>query len=193
VKPGDRIALALGALSRALEESGRPGMVIGGLAAIAHGVARITRDVDATVVGEGTDLDVLLATFSRHAIVPRVEGAHAFARTSQVLLLKHEPSAVDIDVSLAWLPFEAEAISRATVVSVGGIPVRLPRPEDLVVYKIVAWRPQDRLDVERLVALHGDRMDLDRVRRLAAEIAAALDDEDRLADVEHVIERASGR
>jgi hypothetical protein len=33
------------------------------------------------------------------------------------------------------------------------------QPEDLVIYKAIAWRPQDQQDVERLLALHGARCD----------------------------------
>jgi len=39
----------------------------------------------------------------------------------------------------------------------------LDEPEDLVIYKAIAWRPQDQQDVERLLALHGARMDLARL------------------------------
>lgn len=56
----------------------------------------------------------------------------------------------------------------------------MARAEDLVVYKAVAWRERDRTDIERLLILHGDTIDLDRVRGLVAEFAAMLDDPARL-------------
>ncbi len=44
---------------------------------------------------------------------------------------------------LAWLSFELDAIRASETVSLRGIRLRLPRSEDLVIYKLVAWRPQD--------------------------------------------------
>jgi predicted nucleotidyltransferase len=96
---------------------------------------------------------------------------------------------VDIDLSLAWLPFELESIAAAETVEMQGVSLRIPRPEDLIIYKVVAWRPQDRQDIERLLALHGQQMDLDRVRRLVREIGAALDDSTRAAEFEDLLDR----
>ena len=59
-----------------------------------------------------------------------------------------------------------------------------------MIYKCVAWRPQDQQDVERLLTLHGRRMDLVRVTRIVAELAAAMDEPERLAALEQVIRRA---
>ncbi len=46
-----RIEDALTALSAALDELGVPWMVIGGIAVIAHGVQRMTTDIDAVIEG----------------------------------------------------------------------------------------------------------------------------------------------
>jgi hypothetical protein len=55
---------------------------------------------------------------------------------------------VPIDVSLAGLPFEQEVLARATVwTRVGGTSLTTCRAEDLVVYELVAARPQDLVDV----------------------------------------------
>ena len=76
-----------------------------------------------------------------------------FARERQILLLRHEPSGVDLDVSLAWLPFEVEAIRRSEPREFAGVTVPIPRADDLVIYKLVAGRPRDHEDVERLLLL----------------------------------------
>jgi hypothetical protein len=181
---------AIAALARALAQLPTPGMLIGGIAVIARGVPRTTRDVDATVSGEHSRLDDVLRILEAHEFLPRIIDARAFAEVNQVLLLRHAPSGVDVDLSLAWLPIELEAINAAEELSIGKARVRVARPEDLVIYKAVAWRPQDRQDVERLLTLHGERMDLARVRRVVAELAAALDEPKRVAELESVIERA---
>lgn len=193
VPAGVGLPRALRDLVEGLSQTANPSMIIGGVAVIAHGVPRLTRDVDGTVVGAGTDLRVLLTVLAKHSIVPRIENAEDFASLNQVLLLRHSVAGVDIDLSLAWLPFELEAIAAAELVTIHGVRVPLPRPEDLVIYKLVAWRPQDRQDVERLLALHGDRMDLARVRRFGLEIAAMLDDPERADEIERLLREYSER
>lgn len=189
--PAGAIEHALRDLATALEASARPGMIIGGIAVIARGVVRLTKDIDATVVGGDTDLDALVAALAPYSITPRIANAVSFAQESHVLLLRHAPSGVDVDLTLAWLPFELDAIAAAEVALLHGTRIRVPRVEDLVIYKIVGWRPQDQQDVERLVALHGARMDLDRVRHLAGEVAVALEDPARAEEVDRLLARAT--
>lgn len=165
-------------------------MIIGGVAVIAAGVPRETIDIDATILGRACELDHLVSILARHDITPRIDDAIAFAQERQVLLLRHDPSGVTVEISFAWLPFEEEALSSAVELDLGGFKVRLARPEDLIVYKAAAWRDRDRADIERLLALHLDRIDFTRVRKLVAEIAAALDDESRVAAFERLVRRA---
>jgi len=49
---------ALAAVQAALDQVGAPAMIIGGMALIARGIPRLTRDIDATVWGEGLELKV---------------------------------------------------------------------------------------------------------------------------------------
>jgi hypothetical protein len=177
-------------VAAALNEIPAPSMIIGGVAVIAAGVPRETIDVDATISGRNSDIDSVLSAFARHGILPRIEDAAAFARERQVLLLQDSSSGVTIEVSFAWLPFEEEALSRARLIDFGDMTVPVATPEDLVIYKAAAWRDRDRSDVERLIALHGKEMDVRRVRDLVAQIAAALDDPDRVAAFDAILIRA---
>jgi hypothetical protein len=190
-EPADRALLAaLAALAAALGDVGAPAMIIGGIAVIARGVPRQTADVDATVWAEGLDVDRLAAVLAAHGIVPRTRDALEFARQYQVLLLSHDTSGTPIEVSLAWLPFEREALARATAVDFGGVSVKVALPEDLIIYKAVAWRDRDRTDIERLVVLHGDRVDLGRIRSLVAEFADVLGAPERRREFDDVVARA---
>ena len=179
-------------LSGALADLGAPAMIIGGIAVIARGIPRQTVDVDAAVWAEHLDLDRLLDTLARHHIVPRVPEAKRFALERQVVLARHEPTGTPLEISLAWLPFEREALDRATPVEFGGIVVPVATAEDLVIYKAVAWRDRDRADIERLVVRHGRTMDLARVRRIVQELSNALDEPERVPAFEALIHRALG-
>jgi hypothetical protein len=179
----------MAALRAALLEVGEPHMLIGGTAVILRGIARVTDDVDATVWGEHVDLEDLLAVLARHEIVGRIPDAATFARERQVLLLRHSPTSTPMELSLAWLPFEQEALRRADLLDVSGIEMPVAAAEDLVIYKTIAWRDRDRADVERLLHAHPDRIDLSRVRRVIAEFAAALDEPERVEDLERLLAR----
>lgn len=179
VSAENRFTDALRALAAALNEIPAPSMIIGGIAVIAAGVPRQTIDIDATILGRTSNLELVVASLARHGIVPRIADAITFAQERQVLLLRHEPAGVTIEVSFAWLPFEEEALSRAVRIDLSGVSLRVATPEDLIVYKAAAWRDRDRSDIERLLTLHGDKINLHRVRGLIVEIAAALEDPQR--------------
>jgi hypothetical protein len=184
------MAGALRALADALDEIPALSMIIGGIAVIAAGVPRETIDIDATILGRTSDLELVLAALARQQIVPRITDAIRFAQERQLLLLLHEPSGVTMEISFAWLPFEEEALSRAVTTNFSGVSLRVAIPEDLIVYKAAAWRDRDRSDIERLLTLHGDKIDLDRVRRLIVEIAAVLEDPERVALFDKIVARS---
>jgi hypothetical protein len=154
--------------------------VIGGLAVIAHGVPRYTADIDATLLAGEIDLEKLFEILEEHGIEARINDARSFAIENSVLLLEHRPSGVPIDLSLAWLPFEDEAIRASQLVDYSGVEIPIPRPEDVLLYKLIAFRPGDLEDAERLFLLHRDGIDHDRIRALLEEVCVALEDSTRL-------------
>jgi hypothetical protein len=186
------LARALEDLATVLDQHRGHCVVIGGIAVIARGVPRVTQDIDVAFSGAEVTLHGLLAELERAGIVARIDDALGFAAESQVLLVRHAETGVNIDASLAWLPFEMEAIAAATSAMVG--PARLPvaQADDLVIYKAVAWRPQDQQDIERLLVLHGARMDLARIRRHVRALGEAME-QDRLHELDGVIRRVLRR
>jgi hypothetical protein len=187
---GDAALLeALAALTRALERSGQKFMLIGGLAVIARGVPRDTDDIDATVWAPELDLGQLLAVLQEEDIRGRIGDVEAFARRNQVLLLEHEPTRTPLEISLAWLPFEREAMARAEILILGDARLPVAVAEDLVVYKVVAWRDRDRADVERLLVAHRSSINLKRVRDLVRQFAEALGELQRIEEPERLVQR----
>jgi hypothetical protein len=181
---------ALAALSRALSEVGAPWMIIGGIAIIARGVRRFTTDIDAAVRGDAIHSDELVATLEKHEIVPRIEDALSFAQTNLVLLARHAPTGVDLDISFAWSAFEHDALAACTPTRFGRVRVPLCLPEHLVVFKAIAGRPKDMEDAEALLALYPD-IDIARVRRRVAELAALADAPEVLEAFDAIARRCS--
>lgn len=162
--------------------------MIGGIAVIARGVPRLTRDIDIAVASAELTSAALAGELARVGIVPRIQDAVAFADENHVLLMKHTETGVEVDVSRASLPFELEALAAARNESLAGVRIAVVLPEDLIIFKAVAWRPVDQQDVERLLALHGDRVDLVRIREHVKAFGEALE-VDRVRDLDAVIAR----
>lgn len=148
--------------------------------------------IDIAIAGADLSCAALADELQRHGIAPRISDAIAFAEESQVLLMRHVVSGVDIDVSRAWLPFEIEALAAADHESLGGVEIAIAQPEDLIIFKVVAWRPQDQQDVERLLTLYGDRVDLARIRRHVKELGEAIE-EDRLGPLDTILARFTSK
>jgi len=164
----------LAALQRLLVRFDERGMIIGGVAASLLGRPRLTADVDAVILLSTEDLPVLIEAAKREGLVPRIEDAEDFARRHRVLLLRHRESGINVDLSLGMLPFEEEAIERSTVRQIGELALRLPTPEDLIIFKAVAHRPQDLLDIQALIEANPN-LDRARIERWVREFARALD------------------
>jgi len=164
----------LAALQRLLARFGNRGMVIGGVAASLLGRPRLTADVDAVILLDIAELPALLEAAAQEGLFPRFGDAEAFARQNRVLLLRHEASGIQVDLVLGALPLEEEAVERSCVHHVGGVAIRLPTPEDLVILKAVAHRPQDLLDIKAIVESHPD-LDRERIRYWVNEFVQALE------------------
>ncbi len=191
-RPSQKILEALADLAKALQRIEAPSMVIGGIAVIAHGVARQTVDIDATVLAARLDTSQILETLADCSIRPRIPDILEFAETSQVLLLVHERTQVTLEISFAFTSFEQEALAKAIEVSFGGVKISVAIPEDLIINKALAWRDRDRYDIEQLLTLHGDRIDLERVRAFVREFAQILDTPERISEFEQLLRKVLG-
>ena len=131
---------------------------IGGLAVQYWGEPRHTNDVDATVWtqfgSERQVVDELLKT-----LTPRIEDAAGFAVINRVLLVQ-EAMGVDVDVSLAALPFERDVIDRSKPRMVhGDTALRLCGASDLVILKAFANRPRDWQDIRGVIVRSQSELD----------------------------------
>jgi hypothetical protein len=179
MKPSDEETTApmlgpLAALQQVLAHFGNRGLVIGGIAASLLGKPRLTADVDALLLLSVDDLPELLEIATQVGLTSRVSDAEAFARRHRVVLLRHQESSINVDISLGILPFEVEAVERGVVHQIGSVSIRLPTPEDLVIFKAVAHRPKDLLDIQAVVETHPN-LDQERVRHWVDEFAQALE------------------
>ena len=98
----------------------------------------------------------------------------AFARQNLLLPLTHTVTGVSVDASLAQLEFEHTALAHAVTLPFLDARIPVPPVTDLLIYKMVAGRPQDVADVRRLLAL-GHRVDKPRVSKTLESFDEILD------------------
>jgi hypothetical protein len=177
---------ALRDLHAVLTKAKVPFAVIGGIAVIAWGFGRATLDIDAAIATPAVNIAAWLPRFASAGFVPRIAAAATFAERNFVLLLRHEPTGIDIDISFAQLEFELEALSNSQLRKFGAIKISVPHPTDLIVYKI-AGRPRDLQDTEELLARNLP-IDHAKVERLLREFDALLE-VDRLGEWQRLLRR----
>jgi hypothetical protein len=167
-------------LSTSLDGEGIPWMLIGGLAVGAWTEPRGTKDCDfalalpADVAGlearlRGVGLAVGPGSLSRAREVGTV----------RLRLERPDRPPLVVDLLCAGTEFEHEALARRRRLTVFGVPLRIASPDDLIIYKLVAGRPQDLADVDRLIRFQRAPEDEGYVRRWA-----------RAWDVEERLDRA---
>jgi hypothetical protein len=169
-----------------LDATGTPSIIIGGVAASILGRPRLTKDIDTLAILPEADWPGAVASAARYGIVPRIENPLDFARRSRVLLMRHTASGIEVDITFGGLAFEKSAIANCGVHAVGGLSIRLPRVEDLLIMKAIAHRPKDMLDIEGLLAAHPDA-DVTTVRQFVSEFAAAMSMSDMLQDFDNLV------
>jgi Nucleotidyl transferase AbiEii toxin, Type IV TA system len=171
---------ALADVAGVLKAIEAPAAVIGGIAVIAWGHPRFTADIDCAVAAPIASLNELLGAFEQAGVVPREPDAISFARENLVLLLRHRETGIAVDVSLAQLDFEQQALSHSINRRFGALQIPVPPITDLLIYKLIAGRPKDHEDVSALLSV-ARGIDAERIDATLAEFDELLDT-DRRAD-----------
>lgn len=139
-------------------------VVVGGLAAVFHGSARITQDLDICFSPAPANLEVLGASLiEMHARLYGIEEPVPFtpdARTlasTEILTLATDLGKLDLLRSPDGASSYAELREASILVSVGSFAVRVASSHDLIAMKRAAGRPKDLADIAELEAIEGLR------------------------------------
>lgn len=179
----------LAALANAFDRVGAGWYLFGAQAALIHGVARFTADIDVTVQPGGKDTKSLVEALVANGFQVRVEGDD-FVEQTRVLPVLHTATDIPVDIVLGGPGIEELFLERAEHRDLEGVQVPVARAEDIVVMKVLAQRPKDIEDVVAIVAAHPDNLDLGFVRSTLALLEEALGQSDLIPVLERAIERA---
>jgi hypothetical protein len=176
----ENLVRSVARLQQRLEQAGIPSAVIGGLAVSAWGEPRLTRDADLKVLARrderGRILQLLADFTPLHA-----DPDEALRRNGVAFF--QDPAGARIDIMLAETSFDETVIGRASLIELQPeLAVRVCSAEDLIVYKSVSLRTQDRFDVEGIIRRQGDRLDDRYVEGWLRQFEQALDDSTLVAE-----------
>lgn len=188
-----RLARALTRLVTDLTELEARFALVGAFAVSARGAPRFTRDLDlaVSVPGDSEAEALVLALrrrgYEQHDDPLEHEGSGRLA-TVRLVIPEETAEGVVADLLFAQSGIEPEVVDAAEELDIGsGVRLPVARPGHLLVQKLLADRPQDRLDVEQLVPRCRDEE-----RALAHEAARLIAQRgfSRGKDLEALLEKA---
>ncbi len=144
------IEKVLQAVKKSCLENRIPYLLIGGIANIFHGSDRVTRDIDVVVFVDYHEKEKIVEAFKKE-FRGRVRNPLSFLEKHFVLPLMHKTTEIEVDVSLGFSEFERKALSRSKKMRLGHTELNVCSSEDLILFKLVAARPGDLLDVQEMM------------------------------------------
>ena len=183
------IGEVLAALGTCFDSLGVRWYLFGAQAAIFHGVARLTADVDVTVLPELHSTARLASVMEANGFRLRVTATDDFVARTRVLPFVHSATRLPVDVVLAGPGIEEQFLDRAEFHVLEGVRVPIATVEDLVTMKILAGRPKDLDDAKGMLRARSEEIDLDHVRRMLHLLEEALSQSDLIPQLEQLIRR----
>ncbi len=171
VRLSDELMRAVESLSEAFAARSIRYALIGGLATFMRGRVRFTKDVDflldvPQVVLPGLLDDLVKRGFS-------LDPATVIKEYVQDHVTAFPFGRVRIDWLKPVLPLYAHALSGAeTLIWTEGYPIRVVTAEGLILTKMVAFRPQDQIDIDTLLTANRDNINIDLIREEWSPFAA---------------------
>lgn len=161
---------------------------IGGIAFQRWGEPRVTDDMDATICVEfGSESPVIETVLKRYQA--RIANPAQFALQSRVILVQ-DLSGFGIDLSLGGLDVEHRVVERSSMWGVPGAGhIRTCCAEDLVTLKAFASRPQDWIDVEKVIIRQGDRLDRSLIRQELAPLVGLKEEPEIMEHLEQLFSK----
>lgn len=136
--------------------------LIGGVAAGIRTHPRFTRDVDLLLSVPQLVLPPLLEDLQRRGFEFDLGATIREWTDHHMVVLSYH--GIRIDWLKAVLPAYLHVLDHATEETWLGQPIRIASAEGLILLKLLAFRLQDQVDIENLVAANRDTLDLDWIR-----------------------------
>jgi len=159
-----------------------PYMVFGGIANSLYGNPRQTFDIDIKFFFKsGNGLKPFLDNLSTIGKIIPSDPKAFFIDTNVIPVDIH---GVRVDLVLAELPFEKEAIQRSSSMDFFGIKINVCTPEDLVIQKVISIREKDWADIHYIIENLKNDLDWEYLLKHCKDLSNFLDDPEIYTKVE---------
>ena len=164
---------SLGILIPLLEKHRIEYMVFGGAALSVYGCPRLTVDVDIKILLPGGQEDYsLLIKIINPISTFLVEKPEQFIQETNVLPIMVEDSRIDLII--AELPFEKNAIKQSRKATLFGIQVNVCTPEDFIIQKAISTREKDWVDIQVVIENYIGELDWNYVMKHCRDLSEFL-------------------
>jgi predicted nucleotidyltransferase len=143
-----------------LDRHNLPYAVMGGIAVRAYAIPRATYDVDLTIAIDRSQLPELFAALKElDFAIPEPYESSWVDRIAGMPLLKlkryYESGTLDVDLFLEESEFQKEVMKRRVQIDAEGRKYWMVTPEDLILFKLIANRPRDHVDISDVLFMQG--------------------------------------
>jgi hypothetical protein len=165
----------------ALQSLDSPMALIGGLALTAWNHARYTRDADVLVAVDRQRIDEVVLHLRQAGFHPKHSPPALTVDGQTILQFTYQPEDAllpfQFDVLLADADFQRESVTRAAERRLPGSErlIRVVRPDDLIVIKLLAGRIIDRADAAMLLRENRDEIHFDRLQKAVHDLGLSAD------------------
>lgn len=165
-------AAAVPRVIEVLSQNGHRHALIGGLAVGVWVEPRATKDIDFVVSARIADVDDLCEAMREAGFDIRTEEVHRLKQSHMTRLWATDSNGEPfmIDLLLDEHPFYDSLLDRSRPQRFADHEVRVASPEDLLLLKVLAGRPQDIVDAARLVETCGAGLDRAYLEQWAQEL-----------------------
>ncbi len=147
-------------LVQLFETEGIPYVLMGGLAIRIHAIPRPTYDVDFTIALPRDALPRLYQLVEEMGyMIPPAQLTGWVETVKELPVVKFQAwmgdRAIDVDVFLAETPYQEHLLTRRQRYRAEGLEAWFVSPEDLILLKLLAGRPKDKVDVADVLFIQG--------------------------------------
>jgi len=139
--------------------------IMGGIALQAWGRERVTRDIDLIVYLGEIEREKFLDTLIKRGFkISKKESLNAKEPSLPISCYYEEKTYglwLEIDFFIAQTVYQKKALERSLEIEVLGKKIKIVQPEDLILHKLLANRPIDRVDVESVISEQKESLDKD--------------------------------
>jgi len=171
--PNNLLVLALQKIVEFLESREISYMIIGGIANSIYGYPRQTFDIDVKIALKEDSLSALI-----HDLVllgeMAVEDPLGFVSETNVIPIDIDK--VRVDIILAALPYEKEAIKRSQKENIYGVEAHVVTVEDLIIQKCISIREKDWMDISEIIKEQREILDWPYLMKHVEDLSQFLSD-----------------